>query len=415
MSEILYVVHYNKGKILIQLNDEKQSYIFIPENLCLFQSTLIIDNIENFQNDPHIQQAINIGLIPLVESKINVINLENKWSKIGIHFFLTSKCNMTCDYCVFSKKNIYTKYTDEFSFEEIINRIQEIVYVINPQEIDFTFTGGEPFLEFKRMQMLVNFIKNFCKNKNITFSFQVTTNGTILTKQMLLFLVENKIKVTVSIDGNKEWYHEKDNEDIYNKIIHNFNILKRFCICNIHMTIEKEPVNLEERLSFLYELNPNNLVISPDILNPIKNETIEKIIEIDRHQILSQNKMINYSFKRIFSIINNFEYHDFGCGAGKNLFAINNLGKIIPCSYFHGIKKQTFMETLNRHNTSMLVNKNIVCKNCISNNICGGGCLYKQHLSEYGAINENTIKSFCSYLNTELRYIIFNFTKIKSF
>lgn len=120
----------------------------------------------------------------------------------------------------FQKKIFIQSIPDEFSFEEIINRIQEIVYVINPQEIDFTFTGGEPFLEFKRMQMLVNFIKNFCKNKNITFSFQVTTNGTILTKQMLLFLVENNIKVTVSIDGNKEWYHEKDNEDIYNKIIH---------------------------------------------------------------------------------------------------------------------------------------------------------------------------------------------------
>ena len=407
-NQIFKTNKIDKNRINI-LSDEKQSYIFIPENMCLFQSTLIIDNIENIQNDPLIQQAIRIGLIPLVESKINEVNLENKWSKIGIHFFLTSKCNMTCDYCVFSKKNVYSKYTDEFSFEEIVN-------VIQPQEIDFTFTGGEPFLEFKRMQMLVNFIKNFCKNKKISFSFQVTTNGTILTKQMLLFLVENKIKVTISVDGNRDWYNKTYNENIFNIIMHNFNILKKFCICNIHMTIEKEPVNLEERLLFLYGLTPNNLIVSPDILNPISNDTIEKIIEIDKHQILSQNKMINYSFKRIFNIINNFEYHDFGCGAGKNLFAINNHGKIIPCSYFHGIEKQTFnsMETLNQHNTSISVNKNIVCKNCISKYICGGGCLYKQHLTDYEVINESSIKSFCLYLNTVLKYIIYNFTKIKS-
>lgn len=85
-NQIFKTNKIDKNRINI-LSDEKQSYIFIPENMCLFQSTLIIDNIENIQNDPLIQQAIRIGLIPLVESKINEVNLENKWSKIGIHFF----------------------------------------------------------------------------------------------------------------------------------------------------------------------------------------------------------------------------------------------------------------------------------------------------------------------------------------
>ena len=54
--------------------------------------------------------------------------------------------------------------------------------------------------EFDLMKKVID----YCKSKNFKVNFNVTTNGTIMSEEMIDFIIANKIVVTFSLDGHKD-------------------------------------------------------------------------------------------------------------------------------------------------------------------------------------------------------------------
>ena len=395
-------------------------YLFVPDNLCIFKVPFSINSINEVIEDPGTIKAIHMGLLPLKGAKLKPIRKDRDITKIGIHFLITSACNMSCSYCIFNNQ-LKMRPNDSVNFDAIFDKIIEITAATMPKEIDFTFTGGEPLLRFERIVKIVEFIETFCGEKGIKYTFQITTNGSILTDQILSYITEKKFRVTISLDGHLSWYKYTNDSRVlfFDAIIQNYELIKKHCICNIRATIDEQPVLLSQRIQYLYELTSGNLVVQPDVQKPISVDTIVDLLKVDKQDVLNRKRVINYNIRKIFKILADFQYRDFGCGVGTNFFGIDNNGLIIPCSFFTGLSGQTFdslyeMQTANAINNIPLVSERENCKHCCAKHICGGGCLYTQTLYKNDLVENEAIHGACNYNIALLRYVIQNYELLKA-
>jgi uncharacterized protein len=120
---------------------------------------------------------------------------------------VTNKCNLRCKYCCYG--NAYTQRggrqhnqnemslkTAELAVMQFLNRSQ-FMHVIS-------FYGGEPLLNFKLIRHVVSFSRDYAKKIGKNPFFLITTNGTLLSDEIVDFIVDNNIVVHISIDADKE-------------------------------------------------------------------------------------------------------------------------------------------------------------------------------------------------------------------
>jgi uncharacterized protein len=94
-----------------------------------------------------------------------------------------------------------------------------------------TFYGGEPLLRFDLLKQVVQYVKARLKDKKTWFSF--TSNGTLLgRKEIMEFLVENNVSLSVSLDGPKS-IHDRyrrfgNNRGTFDRVMTNLERLKEY-------------------------------------------------------------------------------------------------------------------------------------------------------------------------------------------
>lgn len=130
-----------------------------------------------------------------LDSKI----LANLWINIS------NDCNMRCVYC-FENGGNYGKekkimnhriLKDGIDFwYRYLNKDEKNVYVI--------FFGGEPLYNKQGIEFAFHYICKLLAPHGITPHYSLTTNATLLDKKFVEFLVENRIPVTISIDGGAD-------------------------------------------------------------------------------------------------------------------------------------------------------------------------------------------------------------------
>lgn len=116
---------------------------------------------------------------------------------------ITRGCNLACSYCIYSGKypHVRPAANDNMSPETIRRSID--FYIAHSEKVpvrSISFYGGEPLLHFREMKNAVAYANNVLKGKPINFS--VSTNGTLLDKNIFDWMRENpNIKITVTLNG----------------------------------------------------------------------------------------------------------------------------------------------------------------------------------------------------------------------
>ena len=117
---------------------------------------------------------------------------------------VTNQCNLKCRYC-FVNQN-----PERMSFETATMAVTYLYKNLtaqrektgNPQlKGTINFFGGEPLLEWPLIKQLTEWIE---ENYTDCFNLGITTNGTLLSEQIIDFLYEHKITPLLSMDGDYE-------------------------------------------------------------------------------------------------------------------------------------------------------------------------------------------------------------------
>lgn len=133
--------------------------------------------------------------------------LENSMNRLTIQ--VTQNCNFRCEYCVYSgsyyNRVHNNKRMDWDTAKAALDFLKQ--HSRNSSEINVSFYGGEPLLEMDLIKRCVDYCRMIFKRKKV--SFNLTTNASLLSDEVIKYFEKEKFSVMVSLDGPQE-VHDKN-------------------------------------------------------------------------------------------------------------------------------------------------------------------------------------------------------------
>lgn len=137
----------------------------------------------------------------------NEINENDKSLELTI--ILTEACNFRCVYCYQKRdKKIFSKNDVDRLFKNL-----EVLFKDGLEELKIHYFGGEPLLNLEVLREIDKGIKSLCEKYNIKFSSFITTNGSLLTVEIINELQFTTIQLT--FDGDINTHHKYKISDNY--------------------------------------------------------------------------------------------------------------------------------------------------------------------------------------------------------
>lgn len=176
------------------------------------------------KNQPLVKEIIH----PYSGFLVDILN--RKLQKMTLQ--LTQQCNLRCTYCIYSISSHSRQRShsnERMSKETALAAIDFLCeHSVDSDHVNVGFYGGEPLLEFPLIKEIINYANYRFQDKSISFS--ITTNGTLLTEEVLGFFAENEVKLMISLDGPEE-IHNKNRRFVsgggsFETIIENIKLLK---------------------------------------------------------------------------------------------------------------------------------------------------------------------------------------------
>lgn len=304
---------------------------------------------------------------------------------MNFNIIVTSKCNLRCEYCYEENK----KYQD-MSIEVCDKTINFIIRTLkNRNEVNklnrIVFHGGEPLLNFDLIKYIKNKLDIELENKYI-INYMMTTNATVLNQEIIDFIKDNNIALSVSIDGTKyshDQYRKFENgKGSYKLVRKNITeLIKQGIKLRCRLTYRASTVSeLYKGIVELSDLGIENFVPVADFYDTTWTEEEIDILEEEIDKIILDKKLKNLKV----SIIDkeNLCLKQSDCFGGIVSFTISEVGNIYPCVFVLGHKKFLIGNVFNNPcvGTDYAIKlfherfeeKNGPCKTCEANEYCMG-------------------------------------------
>jgi uncharacterized protein len=112
---------------------------------------------------------------------------------------LTHACNLACAYCYAGEKSATTMGPE--TGRAAIDLVLQALAERGGRSLQIAFFGGEPLLAWPRLVDLADHASRRATAVGIALSFQVTTNGTLLSRERIEVLARLGADVAISLDG----------------------------------------------------------------------------------------------------------------------------------------------------------------------------------------------------------------------
>lgn len=340
-----------------------------------------------------------------------VISKRKRLNATSLTLMVSQACNLRCKYC-YGEGGEYSN-RGLMSYEVAKSAVDFLVSNTEEEKLNVCFFGGEPLLNYELVKKVVEYTKMIAQSSSRKFTYSMTTNATLITPEIEQFIKENKISITVSMDGNKETNdanrYYADKRGAYDDINAKTSNLKDYI--TVRATIAPPNLNIDDNMRHIIEDLGYKRVAWAEADNLLSENDYSVLFEYtvklyDRLELMIKEGKLQ-EVKKYHSFINTLRKfnHDGirskGCGSGTNLMAVDIDGKIYPCHRFVGVEQAVLGDVC----TGQLSNQNFYsevelanfkkCKGCAARSVCGGGCINENFFAN-SFINEPSEKH-CTY------------------
>jgi len=355
----------------------------------------------------NIDELLRNGILKKKEEKNETDAINNGYDTNGvdtinaIDILISEDCNLACKYC-FVKNGQYRGKSALMKLDVGQKSIDFLIQRSGSQKDLFVcFFGGEPLINFKVLENMVCYAIEEGKRNNKQFHFSLTTNGTLLSDEIVEFIHKHHIFVVVSIDGDIHSHNINrplsGGGDSYTILVNGLEKLSQRDISySARATVSSLTLNkISENFEHLISLGFNKIHFE----NAFAPKG--KVFINNKSDIAELKKQYSYMAKIINKIIKadqqcNIEGFPlplhriitkdtafYSCTAGRGYLAIDAKGDIYLCHRLVGDKRfllgNTVKDTYSSEwskviKTKMSVNNKRICKKCWARYICGGGC-----------------------------------------
>jgi len=115
---------------------------------------------------------------------------------------LVKGCNLRCQYCYYADRADAYSPSTRMSQEVAERSVDHLLgAAAEGESVHVHFFGGEPLLNFPLLRHTVEYGEEVARGAGKGITFEVTTNGTALTDEVVRFLNAHHVQVGVSFDG----------------------------------------------------------------------------------------------------------------------------------------------------------------------------------------------------------------------
>ena len=350
-----------------------------------------------------INELIKNNLLYSEDLYEEIANRDNSKSYIkALCLNIAHDCNLRCKYCFADEgeykgaRKIMTPYIGKKAIDFVIKNS-------GPRKnIEVDLFGGEPLMAFDTIKEIVKYAKIEGKKNNKVIRFTMTTNGTLLNKEIMEYIDENMGNIVLSIDGRKE-VNDKvrvrcDGSGSFDTILPKIKEMVKLRDKNkqyyVRGTFTRENLDFFEDIKYLADLGFKEVSVEPVVLP--KDHPLS-LREEDLDIILNQYDKLYEEMLKRQKEDKEFKFYHFnidlqggpcvykriaGCGAGFEYVAITPDGDIYPCHQFVGnedfklgnIENDKIDENISNMFKKAHIYNKPKCKDCWARFYCSGGC-----------------------------------------
>jgi uncharacterized protein len=341
------------------------------------------------------------------EDKPGISPKKDDYPVTGISLFFAQECNMRCVYCYgvggnYAGGGLMSEETAFRAVDWLIANSR------NASKVNIGFFGGEPLLNFPLMRKVVSHARTKAAEKCKQINFNIITNGSLLTDEIISFLQDEKIDILISFDGPPEYQNRhrpfKDGRGSYDRVHANIQKLRAvFPNLRGRATVygDADPFRIKEGMEQAGFTHCAVIKASPAILSGrstsspsddgFGEQELERLKAYNREQTdqllasIRERKINRDCPSRQLSILAGIvsgRKSYYACGIGKARVGISVNGDIYPCHRFVGLEELR-MGNIADYNAGELndyhratVDHLPECRNCWARYYCGGGCFY---------------------------------------
>jgi uncharacterized protein len=321
---------------------------------------------------------------------------------------VTDSCNLDCRYCYYHDGEAADGGT-VMAPEVSRKAIDFLMDASGPLDrVELVFFGGEPLLNLKLIAQAVDYAKKAAAAKEKAVDFALTTNATLLTAKTVAFLAENRIGVTVSIDGLPEVH------DRYRRFPDgspSFEVIKPGILRLLdadsgkpvvaRVTVAGDPGDVPASLDYLLDLGFAEAGFAPvttaDPAYRLDKAGMARLL--DQFERLSERFLYRAREDRFLGFTNLIdllvtlhegEVKAYPCGAGLGLFSVSANGGIYLCQRLTGQGEAAMGDIFSgvddarveKFRQKVHLSSKPNCRKCWARVICAGGCYHEALVRE---------------------------------
>jgi len=341
---------------------------------------------------------------------------------------VTNQCNLACTYCYEygEDKIVDTENGQQSKFMAESTALESVEFLLKEsgRVAHLTFFGGETLLNFPVLKSTIAYARRRAAELNKEIDFSLTTNATLLKPEIIEFLAENHVGVTISIDGPRDM---QDKFRVFHNGAGSYDVVApkikellrvhrsrpigaRVTLTSDTLDITKIYRHLTEELGF-WEVGFAPVTTSPDQKYAIGDTGFDKMLGQFRAlaaeflEAVAVNKHHGFSnVKDTLEEIHKGVSKAYPCGAGLGLLGVSTDGDVALCHRFAGSdahKFGTVKDGIDRDAQAAFLQQHHIadktdCSKCWARPLCSGGCYHEAHV-RYGTTRKPNLH-YCEWI-----------------
>ena len=311
-------------------------------------------------------------------------------------------CNLGCKYC-FAEEGEYHGRRALMSFEVGKKALDFLIANSgNRRNLEVDFFGGEPLMNWEVVKQLVEYGRSKEEANNKRFRFTITTNGMLLSDEIMDFCNREMSNVVLSLDGRKEVNDfmrptRNGRGSSYDIIVPKFQRFARSRAGKdyyVRGTFTRNNLDFSEDVKHFADLGFDRMSIEPVVAAPdepysIREEDLPKILEeydkLAVEYIKRKKEGRGFTFFHFMIDLNQgpcVAKRLSGCGSGTEYLAVTPWGDFYPCHQFVG-REEFLMGNVDTGITRTDIRDEFKlcnvyakekCRSCFARFYCSGGC-----------------------------------------
>lgn len=310
-------------------------------------------------------------------------------------------CNLSCRYC-FAQEGEYHGRRGLMSVEVGKQALDFLVANSGSRRnLEVDFFGGEPLMNWKAVQEIVEYGRGLEKKHDKKFRFTLTTNGVLLDEEKMEFANREMSNVVLSLDGRRQ-VHDfmrpfPNGAGSYDRIVPKFQEFAKLRGQKdyyVRGTFTRHNLDFAKDVLHLADLGFKQISMEPVVAQESEDYALRKedlLAVCEQYDILAREMIAREKEGR------GFQFFHFmldlsggpcvykrlsGCGSGTEYLAVTPWGDLYPChqfvgedafrmgTVFEGIQKPEIRESFSKCN----VYSKPACQECFARFYCSGGC-----------------------------------------